>query len=133
MTEVFVDSFFWLALLNERDTYHHQAVQMLRPARMVTTEAVRIEVLDAMSGLRLRPLAVRFWYDSNDDRYLIVLSLADPLLNQAVTLYANHQDKAWSLTDCISFVVMRERGIVEALTGDHHFEQAGFHCLLKTS
>jgi predicted nucleic acid-binding protein len=45
-------------------------------------------------------------------------------------LYNNRPDKAWSLTDCISFVVMQEHGISEALTGDHHFEQAGFVALL---
>ena len=46
-------------------------------------------------------------------------------------LYAQRLDKDWSLTDCISFVVMRERGIAEALTADHHFEQAGFTILLR--
>lgn len=48
-----------------------------------------------------------------------------------VELYRARPDKDWSLTDCISFVVMRERGITEALTGDRHFEQAGFKALLK--
>jgi predicted nucleic acid-binding protein len=45
-------------------------------------------------------------------------------------LYRNRADKNWSLTDCISFVVMKRKGITEALTGDHHFEQAGFKALL---
>jgi len=48
-----------------------------------------------------------------------------------VELYAERPDKGWSLTDCISFVVMRQQGITQALTGDHHFEQAGFTALLK--
>lgn len=39
---------------------------------------------------------------------------------------ANRPDKNWSLTDCITFVIMREAGLQEALTGDRHFEQAGF-------
>ena len=57
---------------------------------------------------------------------------ADATLYQAgVDLYGQRSDKDWSLTDCISFVVMRQRGIVEALTGDHHFEQAGLIALLK--
>jgi len=50
---------------------------------------------------------------------------------RGVTLYASRPDKQWSLTDCISFEIMRERGVTEALTGDHHFEQAGFMALLK--
>jgi predicted nucleic acid-binding protein len=48
-----------------------------------------------------------------------------------VELYAERPDKDWSLTDCISFVVMRHQGVTQALTGDHHFEQAGFTALLK--
>ena len=50
---------------------------------------------------------------------------------QALKLYHQHRDKEWTLTDCTSFIVMRERGLTEALTGDHYFEQAGFTALLK--
>jgi len=50
---------------------------------------------------------------------------------RGIDLYSRRPDKDWSLTDCISFVVMADRGISEALTGDHHFEQAGFVALLK--
>ena len=46
-------------------------------------------------------------------------------------LFAKRPDKEWSLTDCISFIVMQEYGLTEALTADHHFEQAGFTILLK--
>jgi predicted nucleic acid-binding protein len=56
----------------------------------------------------------------------------DPTLDaQAWQLFAERTDKEWSLVDCASFVVMRQRGILEAFTTDHHFEQAGFVCLLK--
>ena len=53
------------------------------------------------------------------------------LFEQGVEFYHRRPDKAWPLTDCISFVVMTDLGIREALTGDHHFEQAGFRALLK--
>lgn len=53
------------------------------------------------------------------------------IFERGVELYHSRLDKQWSLTDCISFVVMSEEGIAEALTGDHHFEQAGFVALLK--
>jgi predicted nucleic acid-binding protein len=46
-------------------------------------------------------------------------------------LYRSRHDKEWSLTDCVSFVVMQDEGISDALTGDKHFEQAGFNALLK--
>jgi hypothetical protein len=52
-------------------------------------------------------------------------------LERGWALYADRPDKYWSLTDCISFVVMKDHQITEALTGDHHFEQAGFVALLK--
>ena len=45
-------------------------------------------------------------------------------------MYKLMDDKQWSLVDCVSFVVMRERGIGAALTTDHHFVQAGFTALL---
>ena len=56
----------------------------------------------------------------------------DALFESGLRLYAARLDKEWSLTDCISFAVMRERGIQEALTGDRHFEQAGFRLILRT-
>jgi len=51
-------------------------------------------------------------------------------LEDALALYARRADKDWSVTDCVSFVVMEEHGLKEALTADHHFAQAGFHTLL---
>jgi len=60
-----------------------------------------------------------------------VVGLDPHLYQRGINLYAQRPDKEWSLTDCISFVVMSDRGITEALTGDHHFEQAGFRALLK--
>ena len=51
--------------------------------------------------------------------------------SQAAVLYGRRSDKAWSMTDCLSFVIMKRDGLVEALTTDHHFEQAGFTILLK--
>jgi predicted nucleic acid-binding protein len=61
----------------------------------------------------------------------IVLQATAPLFDAGLTLHAQRPDKEWSLTDCISFVVMEQRGIAEALAYDHHFEQAGFVALLR--
>jgi len=46
-------------------------------------------------------------------------------------LYQGRPDKEWGLVDCVTFVVMKKRGITEALTADEHFEQAGFQALLR--
>ena len=53
------------------------------------------------------------------------------LFDRGAALYAERPDKAWSLTDCISFVIMQDHGLRDAPTGDHHFEQAGFNLLMK--
>jgi len=53
------------------------------------------------------------------------------LFQRGVDLFEQRADKAWSLTDCLSFLVMRAERLTDALTGDHHFEQAGFRALLK--
>lgn len=53
------------------------------------------------------------------------------LFRRGLRLYFDRPDKEWSLTDCISFVVMGDEGLSEALTGDHHFEQASFTALLR--
>ena len=50
---------------------------------------------------------------------------------KGVAFHKYRPDKEWSLTDCLSFVVMQERGISRALAYDHHFEQAGFEALLR--
>ena len=66
-----------------------------------------------------------------DDPYTEVVPETTDLFKEGLKLYSSRPDKGWSLTDCLSFVVMKERGILDALTSDHHFNQAGFHALLR--
>jgi len=65
-----------------------------------------------------------------NDRRLQVISDLEPWHSRGLALFGSRLDKDWSLTDCISFEVMSSYGITEALTGDHHFTQAGFRALL---
>jgi predicted nucleic acid-binding protein len=74
---------------------------------------------------------VRFWRKLSQNPSVHIVPIDDSLLQRAAALYESRLDKDWSLTDCISFVTMQERGIKDALTGDHHFEQAGFHALFE--
>jgi predicted nucleic acid-binding protein len=53
------------------------------------------------------------------------------MLTRAFQLFSDRADKEWGLTDCVSFVVMADRGTREALTADEHFQQAGFVPLLR--
>jgi hypothetical protein len=66
-----------------------------------------------------------------EDPQAVTLAAEQSQFDAGLSLYRSRADKEWSMTDCISFVVMKERGIKEALTADHHFEQAGFKALLK--
>lgn len=93
---------------------------------MVTSIAVLLEVMDALSSAAMRRTATRFWQHAFRTKNLQIVWLDAGLLDRAAALYGSRQDKNWSLTDCISFTVMQDQGISLALTGDHHFVQAGF-------
>jgi predicted nucleic acid-binding protein len=64
-----------------------------------------------------------------DPRFQIALA-STVSLDEAMGLYRARPDKAWSLADCLSFLVMEKESLTEALTSDRHFQQAGFHALL---
>jgi uncharacterized protein len=134
VTEVFADSFYWIALLNPADAFHEAAQRILVDGRIVTSLAVQMEVLDVFSTTpSLRPSAIHFWQCTTHDPQVIVIPLDGPLLNRAIELLTSRLDKTWSFTDCISFEIMRDRGITQALSGDRHFRQAGFQTLFDAT
>lgn len=128
MTTRFADTFFYLSLIDERDEHHQRVVEFIRASRdfMVTTRWVLVETANALARTSLRNEVVDLLRTLEDDPDVIVLGPSDDLYEQGLDLYARRPDKAWSLTDCISFVVMEAHHLTEALTGDHHFQQAGF-------
>jgi predicted nucleic acid-binding protein len=129
---VFGDSLFFIALLNERDHYHAKArgLAMADALDIVTTRWVLAEVANALSTPPWRQRAAVLLDRSKSSARLRVIEESDRLFDQGTDLYRRRSDKGWSLTDCISFVVMADEGLTEALTGDRHFEQAGFMALL---
>ena len=96
-----------------------------------TTDAVLLEVAAAFSHPEHRSIAMTMWdeFHGGNPRCR-VCEAAGARLARAVELFRERSDKAWSLTDCLSFVVMSEQGLVDALTVDHHFTQSGFRALL---
>ena len=133
MTSAFADTYALIAWLNPDDSAHAAVSAYLDAftGRLVSTEWVLMEFADALSGPSARATAVNFLRAVRNDALFDVVEY-DPAVYQAgFDLFASRPDKGWSLTDCISFVVMRERAVVEALTTDHHFEQAGFAALLR--
>jgi predicted nucleic acid-binding protein len=131
--ERFVDAGYWIALVNVRDEFHARARALASALRgpLVTTDAVLLEVGDALARLATRRFAVTLLQEIDAAHGIEVIPLNRSLYHRAFDLYAARLDKEWGLTDCISFVVMRDRGIPEALAADRHFVQAGFRALLR--
>lgn len=133
MKACFADTHFYLALLSERDEDHERAmaVDPSLDAAMVTTEWVLAEVADALSAPAHRGLVLELVGALRSDASVLIEPATHELFERGLQLYGDRSDKGWSLTDCISFLVMRDHGIQDALTADHHFEQAGFRALLR--
>ena len=133
MKAIFADTFFYLAVLNPADAAHRQAVNASRTltAQTLTTAWVMTEVADALAGPAQRPLFLDLLRRLSADSKVTIVPPTQEFFDRGVDFYAKRPDKQWSLTDCISFVVMAEHGLTEALTGDWHFEQAGFKVLLS--
>ena len=129
---IFVDTSYFLALLNSQDESHEQATILADEidGKLITTEAILTEIGNALVKPQWRELAVDTLNDLRDDDDVEILSISPELFSRAFKLYSSRMDKEWGLTDCISFVVMKDRKLTEALTTDHHFEQAGFKALL---
>jgi predicted nucleic acid-binding protein len=133
MRIVFADTSFYVAALSMRDVNHARSEAVGRGfrGRVVSTEYVLLEVATFFCEAPHRAVFLGLLHTlQNDPEITIVPSSAD-LWQRGVALFAARPDKDWSLTDCISFVVMQERGITDALTADHHFVQAWFVALLK--
>ncbi|HEY3394658.1 MAG TPA: PIN domain-containing protein [Lacipirellulaceae bacterium] len=133
MTIAFADSTFYVALLIVRDSNHSKAKAFANAwtGSIVTTEYVLTEVANHCGTSRRRAAFGQFLARIKSDPSTVIVESWHDLWQRGVDLYLQRPDKEWSLTDCISFVVMQERGLTEALTADHHFEQAGFTALLR--
>ncbi len=125
LDRVFVDAGFFIARFNSRDEYHHRArvfgAQTISTREMWTTDAVLLEVAASLARPISKATAIRIWdqFHGGDPRCRAVETSAVNLAS-AMNLYRARIDKAWSLTDCLSFLVMEREGLTEALTADQH-------------
>lgn len=133
MSPVFADTYFFFAILNRTDPSHQRAINLSRNIRqlLITTDRVITELADGLSRVSDRERFMDLYRHIQLSPAIQVVPASRALLEEAVVLYAARPDKDWPLTDCVSFVVMRDEGMTQALTGDQHFEQAGFAALLK--
>ena len=97
---------------------------------LVTTEFVLLEVANAFCASAWRGQAIKLIDGLRSVPNLRIIEADSSLLAEGWQLYCSRLDKEWSLTDCISLVVMQKEQIKQAFTSDHHFEQAGFLKLL---
>jgi uncharacterized protein len=132
MPEYFVDAWFLIARIDRFDAHHSRARRLesrLKPDVLVTHDAVLTELLAYFSGqgANARIEAARGARDVAE-RFTVIPGSRDLFL-RALNLYERRPDKEYSLVDCMSMTLMRERGITHVLTNDHHFRQEGFNVI----
>ena len=131
--KAFADTWGFIAFLNPREPKHDQVRRRLNAyvGKIVTTEWILLELADAYSSPATRGGVIKFIDFIRTDPNYEIIGYDSSYFRAGYQLFCDRPDKAWSLTDCISFVVMQREGIVDALTADHHFEQAGFRAVFK--
>ena len=129
---VFADTLFYVAMLNRRDEHHAAALNWATTQRpmVITSEFVLLEVANFFKLTPDRGRFSVFVHSLENDPDTTIVQCDSVWFQRGLERFSSRLDKEWSLTDCISFVVMEENGLTDALTDDHHFAQAGFSVLL---
>ena len=136
--QILADTSGWATWLVRSQALHARAVDWLNRwhaegSRLVTTNYILAELVALLtSPLRIpRTTQIAFLTDLQSASWVEIVHVDPGLDHEAWNLWKSRPDKDWSLVDCASFALMQRRAISEALTTDHHFEQAGFVRLLK--
>ena len=135
MNKFFLDAAYTVALSAVTDKYHQKAEILAKQIEteaipLITTRAVILEIGNAMARLRYRDATVELLDALEEDPNVKIIPISEELYNRAMELYRQRPDKEWGITDCISFEVMQDYELTEALTTDEHFKQDGFRALL---
>lgn len=130
---IFADTVYFLGLLNAADQWHRQAARLTKSLKrpLVTSSWVLLETGNSLHAPPWRIVFATFLSRLRRAGDLEIVPATQEWFDRGTRLFEARPDKEWSLTDCISFLIMEEKKIHEALTSDHHFEQAGFVALLK--
>jgi len=130
---IFIDSSFFIALINERDQYHDIAVSLSNEFNSVQkyiSEGIVFELSNSLvKKYKNESISLIESILTSSDVTLITNNTV--LFSEAFKLYKKFPDKNWSLTDCYSFTIMNKYKIKDVLTFDKHFEQAGYHNLIR--
>ena len=133
MNRTFVDTAFVVGLVNQKDQYHDLAMELSKKyenAPLLITEAVMLEIGNALAkDYKQEAIEIIKAFRVSDE--VMIVELNAQIFSKGFEMYEKYKDKAWGMVDCISFVVMRENKITDALTSDDHFKQAGFNILMR--
>lgn len=137
-SSLFVDTAGWGDIVDPGQDFHELAVKLYRDSRvrgttLVTTSYVIAELVALLTSPFhiARPRVISFINGLKQSPFVEIIFIDQARDDAAWNLLTRRQDKEWSLADCASFLVMKELNLTDALTSDHHFEQAGFRVLLK--
>ena len=132
---IFIDTGAFLALEDASDPHHQEAVRFRAEVlaggsyELITSSYILDEALTLIRSRLGIAASIRFCRAMRRSRVLQILSVSREIEDQALNLFEQYDDKDFSFTDCVSFVLMKERQIQEAFAFDHHFEQMGFQIL----
>lgn len=131
LNQVFIDTSYIIALINEKDNYHKKAIDLADiydGFNMIISEPILLKIGNALSR-NYKEEACQVIDDFLGAENVELIALTSDLFQKGFALYKKYQDKDWGLVDCISFVIMWDYQITDVLTFDRHFAQAGFHLL----
>lgn len=136
MRKIFLDTAYLQALVDSRDGLHPLAITItdnLGNFLSSTSEMVLTELLNALCsrGEYLRLAALNVVDNLRQNPRVEIIPQTPELFTEALAFYRRRNDKSYSLTDCASMVILRQRGIRDVLTFDRHFQQEGFNALLR--
>lgn len=133
---IFLDTAFAYALVNKSDEWHSEAVALQKEVSknktiLLTSEYVLWEIANGLSAINYKMKAGILIRVLMNNPYIKLVPSSSSLLSEGLNLYEKYSDKDFSLTDCISFIIMNQFNVEEVLSSDRHFEQMGFKTLMK--
>jgi uncharacterized protein len=125
---IFLDTGYLIALIRKKDACHAVALQAAASyiGPFLTTDLILVELANSLSKPPYRKTVVAVIEKIRADSKTAVVPLTSKGMSKAFSLFKSREDKTWSMVDCFSFEVMKEKRIKQALTFDDHFRQAGF-------
>ncbi len=131
MKTLFADTSYWLALELNNDQNHERALAhwqslIKNPFNLVATSYIFDETVTYLNSRNHHEKAVEVGENLLLSPTIELVYIDDNLFFEGWTMIQKYQDKRYSLTDCLSFIVMKQKGLETALTFDRHFAQAGF-------